>query len=276
MPRVNLHCHSRHSHDGRGSVEELALAARDRGIGVLCLTNHVESLLGDGETWVLDLDDARSRLGACRDEIECCRSRVPEVEVLFGAELEYRPEWRAGLEELAESLPFDFLLGSVHVVDDLQISGGPGVERAFSGRSEEEVYGRYFERVLEMVRWAGFDVVSHLDLVKRFGARWHGAFEPRRYERVLVEILDACARAGLGIEINASGLGAACAETFPGLELVRRARQAGVPFITVGTDGHAPEHVDRGLHEAERIAQAAGFGETAVFRGRRRSLLPLD
>ncbi|MBA2566038.1 MAG: PHP domain-containing protein [Gemmatimonadetes bacterium] len=153
MPRVNFHCHTAHSHDARGTVEELALAARARGVDVVCLTNHVETLLDDGETWVLDLEDARRRLGSCLDDVERCRRRVSDVEILFGAELEYRPEWRAGLEELARALPFDFLLGSVHVVDDLQVSGGPGAERAFAGRSEEAVYGPYFERVLEMVNW---------------------------------------------------------------------------------------------------------------------------
>lgn len=275
MPRVNLHCHNAFSSDAAGTVEELARAARERGVEVLCLTNHVERLVEDGVTWVFDADEAAARLTACREEIERCRATVPGVEVLFGAELEYRPEWREGLERLGVALPFDFLLGSVHVVDGLQISGGPEVERAFTGRAEQLIYRAYFERVLEMVRWGSFDVVAHLDIVKRFGAAYYGPLEPSLYAEPLGEIFRECARRGIGVEVNASGLVAPCAETMPGRELLARAREAGVPFVTLGTDGHAPHQVDRGLEEAERTARRAGYREVAIFRGRTRGMVPL-
>jgi imidazoleglycerol-phosphate dehydratase len=273
--RVNFHCHNAFSSDGTGSVEELARAARDCGIRVLCLTNHVERLLDDGRTWDFEADEAIARLDACRLEIERCRPRIPEVELLFGAELEYRREWREGLERLEQALPFDFLLGSVHVAGGLQISGGPDMDSVFAGRREEEVYGPYFETVLEMLRWGGFDVVSHLDLVKRFGAARYGAFDPARYAAPLAAIFEECARRDIGIEVNGSGLFATCAEPFPGPALLTQARAAAVPFITLGTDSHKPEHVGRGLPEIERLARTAGFAEVAVVRGRVRSMVPL-
>ncbi|HEY7462560.1 MAG TPA: histidinol-phosphatase HisJ family protein [Gemmatimonadota bacterium] len=270
MPRVNLHCHDAHSSDASGTIAELAAAAASRGIEVLCVTNHVERILADGETWDFDIEEARPRFGDCLEEIERRRADFPGLELLFGAELEYRTEWREGLEELSRALPFDFLLGSVHVVDGLQISGGPTVDEAFAGRTEAEVYGLYFEKVLEMVRWGGFDTVSHLDLVKRFGVRHHGPFRPERYARVVAAIFQECVRRGIGIEVNASGLVAPSAEPMPGLPLLAAARRAGVPFVTLGTDGHAPRHVDRGLAEVEALAREAGFNEVAVFRARSR------
>ncbi len=272
MPRVNFHCHEAHSSDATGSVAEVAAAAARRGVRVLCITNHVERLSQDGTTWAFDPAEARARLDDCLAEIERCRARFPALEVRFGAELEYRTEWREGLEQLCRALPFDFLLGSVHVVEGLPISGGPGVDAAFAGRSEREVYEAYFDKVLEMVRWGGFDVVAHLDLVKRFGARHHGPFRPERYARAIAAIFRECVRRGIGIEVNASGLAAPCAEPMPGLPLLVAARQAGVPFLTLGTDGHAPEQVDRGLAEVERLARRAGFAEVGVFRARTRRM----
>src|SRR5688572_19898906 len=110
MPHVNVHCHNAASSDGAGSVLDLARAARARGVRIVCLTNHAERLLEDGRTWGFDAREAADRLAACQEEIGLCRAQVSEVEILFGAELEYRPEWVAGLEWLAAELPFDFLL----------------------------------------------------------------------------------------------------------------------------------------------------------------------
>lgn len=265
---INYHAHDDASSDAAGSLLEHARAAADAGLAELCVTNHVEIMDGAGR-WTVDAGEVVDRLGAELEAAEAVRERVPGVELRIGAELEYRPEWVPELERVAAGLPLDFLLGSVHVVDGHNISGGVGVDDYFVGRSLEEAYGRYFQVVGEMVEWGGFDVASHFDLVKRFGHRAYGAFDPRLLEEPIRDVLERMAGAGLGIEINTSGYGQPPAAAYPEPAILRWAREAGVPRLTLGADSHAPHRIAAGLGRGADLAAETGWTELTGFDLRR-------
>jgi len=265
---INYHAHDDASSDAAGSLLDHARAAAEAGLAELCVTNHVEVMDGDGR-WTVDAGEVIDRLGA---EIEAAgevRARVPDLELRIGAELEYRPEWVPELERIAAGLPLDFLLGSVHVVDGHNISGGAGVDDYFTDRGLEEAYGRYFRVVGEMVEWGGFDVVAHFDLIKRFGHRAYGDFDARVLEEPIRDVLERTAAAGLGIEINASGYGQPPAVAYPEPEILRWAREAGVPRLTLGADSHAPHRIDAGLGRGATLAAETGWTELSGFDRRR-------
>lgn len=272
---MNYHFHDDASSDGTGPLGRHCRAAAREGLRHLCVTNHVEVMDEDG-AWSVDVDEAAARFGAELEAAEAARDRWPELELRVGAEFEYRPEWTDRLDALAGRVPFDFVLGSVHVVDGLNVSGGEEPAAYFAGRSRAEAYGRYFETVAEMVAWGGFDVVGHFDLVARYGHRHHGRYEPAEFEGTIRPILEAMAAAGIGIEVNASGVVQAPGEPYPRREVLAWAREAGVPFLTVGTDGHAPDQLARGLPRAAAVARRAGWRRVTTFRGRRpEGTLPL-
>ena len=89
-------------------------------------------------------------------------------------------------------------------------------------------------------------------------------------------ILRQLAVKGLALEINTSGLRQPGGTTHPPLSLVRRFRQLGGEFITIGADAHRPEDVGTGLEQAAALAREAGFTHQAVFFGGKMELLPLE
>lgn len=271
----DFHTHDRRSSDAEGSLEEHARAAAEAGLGLLCVTNHVEVLQPDG-SWRVDPTEAIDRLGAGLEEARRLNGRWPGLELRYGAELEYRPGWTSALEEIQDTLPLDFLLGSVHVVDGGNVSGGPQVDAYFEGRGRAETYGRYFETLEEMVSWGRFDAVAHFDLVKRYGHRHYGAYRPAEFEAVIRRVLERMAEGGIGLEINASGWFQAPGAAYPAPEVLRWAREQGVPALTLGTDAHAPSQVGRGLRRALELARETGWTEVSAFRARRAHPLPDD
>lgn len=267
-PGVNYHFHDDASSDGRAPLREHCDAAEDAGLTAVCVTNHVERLTASGR-WVVELDEATERFtdeGEAASEEDAAR---PGLEVRLGAEFEYRPEWTDDLDRLAERVPFDFVLGSLHVVGGANISGGPGVDDYFEARSLEEAYAPYFDALGEMVAWGGFDAVAHFDLVKRYGHEHYGAYDPRRFEGRIRGVLSAMADAGIGIEVNASGLAQSPASPYPSTRILGWAREEGVPFLTAGTDSHRPEDLAAGLDRAAAVARRAGWREAAVLEERR-------
>ncbi len=264
MTRVNFHFHDEHSSDAAGSLAEHCAAALRAGITDVCVTNHVEMLLADG-TWRVDLDEALTRFAHVQERISDVRQRWPELRLRLGAEFEYRPEWLDVLDSLAAAGHFDFIIGSVHMVDGINISGGADVERFFDGRGQDVTYSRYFETLLEMVEWGGFDVVGHFDLIKRYGYRHYGSYDAAAFEPVLQTILTRMADSGIGLEINTSGVSQAPRVPYPEPEILVWARRAGVKWLTIGSDSHAPARFAQGLDEGYALARRTGWERLSVF-----------
>jgi DNA polymerase (family 10) len=98
--RGELHCHSTWSQDGKGTIEEMALAARGRGYRYLCLTDH-SHYLRDG------------RLERQWEEIAGVNERLKPFRVLRGIEANIRADGRLDVDDetLAE---LDWVVASLH------------------------------------------------------------------------------------------------------------------------------------------------------------------
>src|SRR2546423_9956960 len=75
--RGDLHCHSTWSADGKNSIEEMALAARDRGYAYLALTDHSHYLRED-------------RLARQHEEIDALNETLKPFRILKGVEANIR------------------------------------------------------------------------------------------------------------------------------------------------------------------------------------------
>lgn len=273
--RINYHLHNQYSSDGRGTTEEVCESALESGFQEICLTNHAEILDPETNDWVVDLVEARDRFEQLQQEIERTQPRYHDLRILLGVEVEFRREWVETLDALIDSVDFDLVLGSVHLVDGHQVSGGVDIGSYFRENEESTAYRRYFEVVDEMVEWGAFDIVSHLDLVKRFGVKYFGPFDPNPLELRVRALLGKIADRGLGIEVNTSGVVQAPREPYPGLTILRWAKEAGISTVTIGTDSHVPPSIDQGWEVGARLLRKAGFHEVTLFSHRVRANVPL-
>ncbi|MGI9037961.1 MAG: histidinol-phosphatase HisJ family protein [Gemmatimonadota bacterium] len=264
---INAHFHDEHSSD---AFDPLAahVEAAGKDVTYVCVTNHAEALLPDG-TWAADPEEMIPRFRRSAESVRAAADRWPDRAIRLGVELEYRPEWLGAFETLLAAVPFDLVLGSVHVVDGMNISGGPDVDAFFNERPQDEAYEKYFAEVEDLVAWGGFDVVAHFDLVKRYGHRHYGAYDPERYRGRIETILARMARDGIGLEINTSGVGQAPGVPYPEPEVLRWALDLDVEHLTIGSDSHRPETFLRGLDTGFGLARRTGWESFALFENRR-------
>ncbi len=103
--RGDLHVHSDWT-DGRASLEQMAIAARDKGLGYLCFCDHSQSLAMTG-----GLDP--ERLMAQQEEIRALDARLEGIRLLSGIEVDILADGRLDLpdETLAR---LDFVTASIH------------------------------------------------------------------------------------------------------------------------------------------------------------------
>lgn len=98
--------------------------------------------------------------------IERVRNHSFPIKIKFGLEICYFKEFEGFISELTQGKGFDFLLGSVHFVDDFAFDHQAG---HWAGLDVDRIYRRYFEDSVSLARSGLFDGIGHPDAIKLFG-----------------------------------------------------------------------------------------------------------
>lgn len=271
MELVNTHCHTGFCGHAEGSVQEYVDAARAAGLSTLAFTDHFPL------TSAFDPDDylsvLRRDMPAYGESVREVQECTPDMEILFGVEMDYLGELEDRTFDQAELESFDVILGSVHFVDGWPFDDPAQRERWDEPGAVDDIWRRYGELWCEAASDDSlpFHIMSHPDLAKKFG------YMPSFSLDGLYEQMAEAAKAGdRMIELNTSGAYYACKEPFPAPGLLCAFARAGVP-CTVGTDAHEPRNVARDITRGYQLMQEAGYNcVTVPVRGGGRRSIPLD
>lgn len=262
---IDYHVHSTHSGDGHVSVEEMCRLAIERGLAEIAFSDHLDNNPEDQCYGLFDAADF------CRDVDECRERFGDRLLILKGAEIGEPHLYPREIERIIGDCRFDFLTGGIHWVGDEVVS----VDRPTGQTSQTGLYRAYFDEVLRAVECADFDVLAHLDLVKRFGVKYLGPFTIEPYRERIKAILRVMIERGIALEVNTSGYRQPCGEPFPALETLRLYRELGGELITIGSDAHRPEHLGFGLEQGIGLIREAGFEAITLYRDRKPSQTPI-
>ncbi len=124
-------------------------------------------------------------------------------------------------EALFKRYPFDFIILSVHQVEDKEF----WTQDFQKGRMQKEYNERYYGEMLSLVKnYKNYSVLGHMDLIKRYDKAGDYPFENIR--PIAEEILKIVIADGKGIEINTSSHRYGLSDTMPSREILRSSRSA--------------------------------------------------
>lgn len=257
---ASYHVHSQWS-DGRSSLAELATVARATALAEWGTSDHIV-LRPDGIRLKWSMDPAR--LPAYVEAVRALQADAPPRQpVRLGLELDYFPGGEKALAELLADYSFDYLMGSVHFVDGLNVDSDLEQWKGLSPAGVNDVWRGYWARIAGLARSGFFTFVGHLDLPKI-----HAIYPTADLHAEADRALDEVARAGMAVEVNTSGWGRACGEAYPSLDLLRACHSRGIPAL-VSADAHVADHLTRDLDRGIRWLRAAGYREVVRIEGRR-------
>lgn len=264
----DMHMHTHFSGDSDADPEAMVRCAIQKGLPGICFTDHFDYDYPDEpDLFLLDFNRYRDTVCTLKEKY---KSRI---EILWGVELGLQPHIADINKKTAEDYPFDFIIGSSHVVHQTD----PYYPKFYEGRSEADAYLEYFESILENLHTeAAFDVYGHIDYVVRYGPNKNRFYSYEKYADVIDEILRTLIHMGKGIELNTAGFRYGIGHPNPAEPVLARYRELGGELITVGSDAHVPEHIASDFAAAEHLLRAAGFSGHTVFRGRKPCFQPLD
>jgi histidinol-phosphatase (PHP family) len=274
MPLYDQHLHSWHSFDSETDPVDNCVAAVYSGLKGITFTEHFDTHPEDWKTCRYDEDKIRQSIAALRERFS------DRLFVGKGIEVCYQPDLMDGIRSFLASNYFDMVMLSIHWAGGRPVQEEAGWKQNWRARTRQ-----YLNTVLEAVRECHrlatvgerpFDVLGHLDLAKRYSARYCGAYDLEACEKVVDDILRECVAADLAIEINTSTLRTGLDEPMPSAWVLHKYVQFGGRRVTLGSDAHVPEHIGADFKTAAQMLSAAGLSRYCVFRNRHATFEPLQ
>lgn len=262
---THMHCHF--SGDSDTAPEDMIKASIEKGLNGICFTDHLDYDYKEHPgMFDLDVDSYYKEIISLQDKF---KSVLP---INFGIEMGLQPHVVEKNNKITKNYPFDFVIGSSHVVHGID----PYYPNYYEGKTEDEAYREYFESILENIATdADYDVYGHLDYVVRYGPNKNKYYSYEKYADIIDEILRQLIRHGKGIEINTAGFKYGLNHPNPTEEILRRYKELGGEIITIGADGHKPEHIAFDFDKVPDILKNAGFKYYTVFKKRKPEFISL-
>lgn len=257
----DLHTHSSLSFDADDAPEEMIKRAIALGMDFYALTDHVEVNKFTDPEYNCDktVSGAAAALPALREKY------ADRIGFIYGVELGQPLHDLALTEKILAENDYDYIIGSCHMIrgyDDFYFLDYAKNDPVF-------LLDVYFEELLEMAEWNGFDILAHLTYPLRYITERDGvSVDMTRYDDVIDEIFRTIIANGKGIEINSSGVKKS-GIMHPGIRYIKRYRELGGTVLSIGSDAHCTENLGGGIPEAARAAKEAGFDEITCFRKRK-------
>lgn len=184
-----------------------------------------------------------------------------KIDILFGVEADFMPGFEAKTKDVLSKYNYDYIFGSVHFIDNWGFDN-PTERPKFDKHNINDIYRVYFDLLRKSAQTGMFDIMAHVDLMKKFGDK--PTDNLLKDVKKTAECFKDC---GVSIEINTSGLRKPVKEIYPSQEFLKVYSQTDVPIV-FGSDSHLPSEVAWEFDFAAEYAFQAGYRNYVLYKDR--------
>ena len=244
-----------HTHVVRSSAAQMIRSAKQKGLGVLGLSEHIFQM-SEGRPALahMPLEGPMLTTSHYFAAVHTAAHDL-QFDVRLGLEVDFIPEKNERIQASLHGYTWDFLIGSVHEIDGTMFEK----HRITTPAEGEALWRRYFELLREAVNSRYFDVISH-------PARMcvSNPYEPAALDNEYEHLAADAMRCNVALEINGFDT-----LTYP--QTVRRLAKAcalhNTP-ISVGSDAHGPHEVAQAHQQTAGLLREAGISTIRIWRQR--------
>lgn len=236
----DTHIHTRYSMDSNMAVEAAVSQAAGLGLGII-ITEHMDLAFPEPEIITFDVGQYFQEYNKYRSD-----------KVLLGIEIGMGLECVAENRRIIDNNPFDYVIGSIHSVDNTDIY----LEGYYHARTKRAAYEQYFTWMLKCLQTHDFiDSLGHIDYIARYARYQDPEVHYHEFSDWIDEILKTLAQNGKALEINTRRLTSPAA-----VDIVRpiyqRFYELGGQLVTIGSDAHRQQDIGARLDVAYALAEA--------------------
>lgn len=258
---ADYHIHTCFSCDSEASPQAVCRAARDLGLREIAITDHADFTPQDVCRGYL-------RQAAQWQAVAHCQERFGgQLAIRAGVEIGEPHRFPTEVDELLSTQEYDVVLGALHWVGER-----PTFDAGyFADASLDQGIHWYLDELQLLATEGEFDVLAHLDILRRGSQRCFGLAELdwRPYESQLRAVLRTVADRRKALEVNTSFARKGMGRPGLGPDVLRWFREEGGRLLTIGSDAHRAVDVGQDFDAAVELVRAAGFEHLASYRARR-------
>jgi len=267
--KFDLHTHHERCGHAEGNIRRYIEAAIDAGLDVIGISDHSPYFYSEEDQAHPNIAMAKSEFPAYISEVLRLKEEYRgKIEVLLGIESDFFPEHAELYRKMYETVPFDYIIGSVHQSGGISIFNRNRWKKLNEEQKlrEKEIY---YDLIRQSAESGMFQILGHIDALKAY----YPALSQIRTKAV-DETLKVIAENGIAIEINTSGKNKQCGGWYPADDILERALHYGVE-VTFGSDAHVPERVGDEWELVRKRLKEIGFQHWVFFRQRQKQVVPL-
>ena len=259
IPIADYHMHTPLCGHAVGKPTEYAEAAVEVGLEEIGFADHAPFVHTEDPNITMSIrqlpdyyrltEDVRKKYSSC-------------LRIKIGIEADFIPGYEDKTKAILEDYPYDYVVGSVHFIKDWGFDNPEELER-WKQENVGQVYQDYYALLRQAAQSGMFDIMAHVDLVKKFGHR-----SVKDLGDEVAKTAQVFKECGVAIEVNTSGLRKPVKEIYPSLDDLKIYAEAGVP-LTFGSDAHSPDEVGQDFDKGLALACEAGYGEYVLFKNRK-------
>lgn len=265
--KCDYHVHTIYSDDSDVAMEDYVKKGIALGLDEICFCDHVDygikrdwddprGILYDGKRAIANVDYPKY----VEDVMTLKAKYKDDICLKMGMEFGIQKHTIDKFEQLFNRYPFDFIILSIHQIDDKEFWS----QDYQKGKTQDEYQREYYQNLLEVIQeYKDYSVLGHLDLIKRYDKC--GAYPDEKIMDLVDEILKTVIRDNKGIEINTSSWQYGLVDTTPSKNILHRYLELGGKIITIGSDAHNTDRLADHQEEAKQILKEIGFKEFCTF-----------
>jgi histidinol-phosphatase (PHP family) len=249
----DTHVHTKVSTDSEMEIEDAIKSAQNKNISLI-ITEHMDLKFPEEGLFCFDVDDYFRKYSKYRGE-----------NLLLGIEIGIKDDCLEESREVITKGPFDYVLGSVHLVDNLDVY----YETYYKGKSKKEAYEKYLATILNGIQKYEFiDSMGHIDYISRYSRYDDKEIYYREFSDMIDQILKTLIAKDKCMEINTRRLNDESAVKNL-INIYKRFRELGGKYVTVGSDAHNTTAIGSNFHVAKEIVDLCDL-KVVYFKERKK------
>lgn len=258
---ADYHIHTEFSDDSIYPMEDVVKDAIKIGMDEICFTDHVD--YGIKIDWDCGQEITyQKKMPNANVDYPVYEQTITELQYRYGDKISIKMGMEFGMqihtipmyEKLFNRYSFDFIILSVHQIDDLEL----WMKNFQKGKSQKEYNERYYEELLSLVRnYKNYSVLGHLDFINRYDD--NGIYPFEKVADIVEDILRIVINDGKGIEINTSSHRYGLKDLTPSRDLLCLYKKLGGEIIIIGSDSHTKEHLGAFIKDTKKELYNMGY-----------------
>ena len=269
--KFDIHTHHERCGHADGKIELYIQAAIDNKLTAIGISDHTPYFGHDDDQPFPHIAMAKSDFANYVNEVlELKEKYKDQIDVLLGIESDFFPKYAEIYKAQLLKHPFDYIIGSVHHVDELSIFNKNRWKR-LDKKGLITTKETYYNLIAESAKSGLFQILGHIDAMKAY----YPEFSTIPANHAVDAALQTIAEHQVAIEVNTSGKTKQVGGWYPSAEILERAYHFGVN-ISFGSDAHNPLRVSEDFEDVAKLLKQIGYDHWVYFKQKEQVKVPID